>query len=75
MPAVLEACAIHGLAVDFDRITYVVGRDALRLRYEHGPLSIPRRIFAFLSRNQAPAVGYFGMPVESVIEIGMQIPL
>jgi KUP system potassium uptake protein len=75
VPAVLEACAIHGLAVDFERITYVVGRDALRLRYEHGPLSIARRVFAFLSRNQAPAVGYFGMPVESVIEIGMQIPL
>jgi len=32
-------------------------------------------VFAFLSRNQAPAVGYLGMPVESVIEIGMQIPL
>jgi KUP system potassium uptake protein len=75
VPALLEACAILGLAVDFDRITYVVGRDALRLRHDHGPLSIPRRVFAFLSRNQAPAVGYFGMPVERVIEIGMQIQL
>ncbi|MEP6861026.1 MAG: KUP/HAK/KT family potassium transporter [Deltaproteobacteria bacterium] len=75
VPALLEACAILGLAVDFDRITYVVGRDALRLRYDHGPFSIPRRVFAFLSRNQAPAVGYFGMPVERVIEIGMQIQL
>ncbi|HET9992023.1 MAG TPA: KUP/HAK/KT family potassium transporter [Kofleriaceae bacterium] len=75
VPALLEACAILGLAVDFDRITYVVGRDALRLRYDHGLFSIPRRVFAFLSRNQAPAVGYFGMPVERVIEIGMQIQL
>ena len=75
VPALLEACAILGLAVDFDRITYVVGRDALRLKHEHGPLGIPRRVFAFLSRNQAPAVGYFGMPVERVIEIGMQIQL
>ncbi len=75
VPAVLEACAILGMVVDFDRITYVLGRDALRLRHDHGPLSIPRRLFAFLSRNQAPTVGYFGMPVERVIEIGMQLEL
>jgi KUP system potassium uptake protein len=75
VPAVLEACAIHGLAVDFDRITYVLGRDALRLRREYGLRALPRRLFAFLSRNQAPSVGYFGMPVESVIEIGMQLEL
>jgi KUP system potassium uptake protein len=75
VPAVLEACAIHGLAVDFDRITYVLGRDALRLRHEHGPLSVPRRLFAFLSRNQASAFGYFNMPVDRVIEIGMQLEL
>jgi KUP system potassium uptake protein len=75
VPAVLEACAIMGMVCDFEHITYVVGRDALRLRHEHGPLSIPRRVFSFLSRNQAPAFGYFGMPVERVIEIGMQLEL
>jgi K+ transporter len=53
----------------------VLGRDALRLRYQHGPLSIHRRIFAFLSRNQASTFGYFDMPVEKVIEIGMQLEL
>ena len=75
VPAVLEACAIMGMVCDFDRITYVVGRDALRLRHQHGPLSIPRRIFAFLSRNQASALSYFSMPVDRVIEIGMQLEL
>jgi KUP system potassium uptake protein len=75
VPAVLEACAILGLAVDFDRITYVFGRDALRLRHEHGPLALPRRVFAFLSRNQAPALAYFGVPAERVIEMGMQLEL
>ncbi len=75
VPRILEACAIHDVVVDFERVTYVLGRDALRLKQEHGPLSIPRRVFAFLSRNQAPAFGYFGMPVEQVIEIGMHIEL
>jgi KUP system potassium uptake protein len=75
VPTVLEFCAIHGLVVDLTQITYILGRDALRLRREHGPLSIPRRVFEFLSRNQASSFGYFGMPVENVIEIGMQLEL
>jgi KUP system potassium uptake protein len=75
VPAVLEACAILGMVCDFERITYVLGRDALRLRHEHGPLSFPRRIFSFLSRNQATTLSYFSMPVDKVIEIGMQLEL
>ena len=75
VPAVLEACAILGMVVDFERITYVVGRDQIRLRHAHGPLSIPRRIYAFLARNQATTLSYFSMPVERVIEIGMQLEL
>jgi KUP system potassium uptake protein len=75
VPAVLEACAILGMVVDFERITYVVGRDQIRLRHAHGPLSIPRRIYAFFARNQATTLSYFSMPVERVIEIGMQLEL
>jgi KUP system potassium uptake protein len=75
VPAVLEACAIMGMVVDFERITYVIGRDSYRLRYEHGPLSIPRRLYAFVAKNQASSVGYYGMPVERVIEMGMQLRL
>jgi KUP system potassium uptake protein len=75
VPNLLEFCALHGLVVDFERITYVLGREALRLRHAHGPLSIPRRIFSFLSRNQTSTFGYFGMPVDRVIEVGMQLEL
>jgi KUP system potassium uptake protein len=64
VPAMLEACAILGMVVDFERIIYVLGRGALRLRHEHRPLSLPRRLFAYLSRNQASAFGYFGMPAD-----------
>jgi len=73
VPALLEACAIHGLAVDFDRITYILGRDALRLKHQYGLRGLPRRLFSFMSRNQASTFGYFNMPVERVIEIGMQL--
>jgi KUP system potassium uptake protein len=75
VPLLLECCAIHGLVIDFERVTYVLVRDALRLKREHGPFAIPRRIFRFLSRNQATTVGHFALPVERVIEIGMQLEL
>jgi KUP system potassium uptake protein len=75
VPRVLEACAIYDLVVDIEQLTYILGRESLRLRRAHGPLSWHRRLFSFLARNQAPAVGSFGMPVERVIEIGMQLDL
>ncbi len=75
VPGILEACAIMGLAVDFENITYVLGHDNLRLKHEHGPFSVPRRVFQFLSKNQASTLSYFSMPVDRVIEIGMQLEL
>jgi KUP system potassium uptake protein len=70
VPDLLEACAIHGLVVDFERVTYFLGRDLLQLKRRHGFLSFPGRVFSFMAKNAAPAVGYFGMPVEHVVEIG-----
>jgi KUP system potassium uptake protein len=75
VPAVIEACALHGLVVELDRITYVLGREALRLRHEYGVRAIARRVFQFMSRNQASTFGYFHMPIDHVIEIGMQLEL
>ena len=75
VPAVLEACALFELCVDFERVTYVLGRDALRLRTRYGVVGFPRRVYAFLSKNQASTLGYFNMPIDRVIEIGMQIEL
>jgi K+ transporter len=42
------------------------------LRRRHGLLSIPGRLFAFMTRNSAPAFRFYSMPVERVIEIGLQ---
>jgi KUP system potassium uptake protein len=75
VPKLLEACAIHGLVVDFDRITYFLGSNSIRLRRRHGLRSYPARLFAFLTRNAAPAFVYYSMPVDRVIEIGMQYEL
>jgi KUP system potassium uptake protein len=72
VPALLEACAIHEVVVDFDRVSYFVGSSSIRLRRRHGLLSIPGRLFAFMMRNSAPAFRHYSMPIERVIEIGMQ---
>jgi KUP system potassium uptake protein len=72
VPKLLEACAILGLVVDFDKITYFLGSNSIRLRRRHGLLSIPGRLFAFMTRNSAPAFRFYSMPVERVIEIGLQ---
>jgi KUP system potassium uptake protein len=72
VPKLLEACAIHGLVVDFEHISYFLGANSVRLRRRHGILSFPGRLFAFMMRNSAPAFRHYSMPVERVIEIGLQ---
>jgi KUP system potassium uptake protein len=72
VPKLLEACAIHGLVVDFEHISYFLSANSIRLRRRHGILSLPGRLFAFMLRNSAPAFRHYSMPVERVIEIGLQ---
>jgi KUP system potassium uptake protein len=36
---------------------------------------LPSRLFAFLSRNAQTAPLYFGIPVNRVVELGMQIEI
>jgi KUP system potassium uptake protein len=72
VPALLESCAIHQLVVVPETVTYFLGRDSLRLKRRIGLISLPGRFFAFMARNAATAVGYYGMPAERVVEVGIQ---
>jgi KUP system potassium uptake protein len=75
VPALLEACAILGLAIDPARISYYLARESLipstRIRMRRWR----KRLFAFCSRNALSATAYFGIPPNRVVEMGMQIEL
>jgi KUP system potassium uptake protein len=79
VPAVLEACAILGLAVEISDIVYYVGRETLLIDGERGGKGAlatwRKRLFGLVSRNAASAVSYFHIPPEQVVELGLQVRL
>jgi KUP system potassium uptake protein len=69
------ACEEHGLELDLDEATYVVGRETV---LSHGKADMARwrqKMFSFMSRNAQDATAYFNLPRDRVLEIGSQIEL
>jgi len=75
VPAVLEACAILGMAIDPDRTSYYLGRESLLAGKAKGMSRWRKVLFAFVARNSLAATAYFNIPPNRVVEMGMQIEL
>jgi KUP system potassium uptake protein len=67
--------AKHGIAGDPGQIVYIIGRETLvATRQGHmGRLTEP--LFAFLARNARSTTDHFSIPVEQVVEVGIQLDL
>ncbi len=76
IPVALSAGALKdGLPFDPLQATYFIGRESLIIP-EHAPWPrIPRRIFAFLSRNASRATDFYEIPAERAIEFGIRVSL
>ena len=75
VPSLLEAMRQRGLDLDMDRVTYFLGRETLIPSHRRGMTRWRKVLFAFVSRNAKSATAYFGIPVDRVVELGMQIEL
>lgn len=61
--------------LDLEDVTYYLGRETV-LATEHGQMGKrAEQLFAFLTRNSQQASGFFGIPPQRVVEIGMQVDL
>lgn len=76
IPAILAfAAAKPTLAIDFDDITYYLGRETFLASDEGQMGRFTETLFSFMARNATPATAYFGLPPDRVVEIGLQIDL
>ena len=75
VPSLLEAMRPRGLDIDLARTTYFLGRETLIPSRRRGMARWRKILFAFVSRNAKSATAYFGIPVDRVVELGMQIEL
>ncbi len=75
VPAILEACAAHGLPVKLEETTFFLSRETILSTKLPGMALWREKLFAFLSRNAQPATAFFGLPANRVVELGMQVEL
>jgi KUP system potassium uptake protein len=76
VPTALRLAEHAGLIVDTSRVTYYIGRETLIPTDDVGGMALWReRLFAFLSRNALRTAVYYGIPVEQVVELGIEIEI
>jgi KUP system potassium uptake protein len=64
-----------GLITGVEHVTFFLGRENLIATARPGMARWRTHLFAFLSRNAHPATKFFGIPPDSVVELGAQIEL
>jgi KUP system potassium uptake protein len=69
-----RACALHGRSDLLANATFFLSRETVMAKGS----SLRRlrgNLFAFLSRNAQSPTAFFGLPVERVVEVGLQIEI
>jgi len=75
VPEALLLARLGDLDIDADDITYFLGRETLIATKTPGMAMWRERLFILMARNAVRAVGFFKLPAERVIELGVQVEL
>jgi KUP system potassium uptake protein len=75
VPKLLAACTSYDLEIDPSRTSYYLGREALLCEGGSTMARWRKELFAIIARNAQSASGYFGIPPNRVVELGMLIEL
>ncbi len=73
--AAVSHLVLDGESVQLAKTSFYLGRETV---LPTGPGQLPRwrkRLFGLMSRNSNPAISFFGLPPNRVIELGMQVSL
>jgi KUP system potassium uptake protein len=75
IPQTLARVREQGLDIDLDDLTYFLGRESIIVTRQAGMARWRERLFVFLARNAVRVTGYFRLPPERVIELGVQVEI
>jgi KUP system potassium uptake protein len=75
IPAALSLLPSHGLVFDPDDVTYFLGRETLIVSARRGMARWREKLFVLMARNAVRATAYFHLPVERVVELGVQVEI
>jgi KUP system potassium uptake protein len=74
IPKMLDEARHFGLTVGADA-TYFLGRETLLVTPARGMAKWREQLFVFMSRNAGRAAGFFRLPSDRVVELGVQVEL
>jgi KUP system potassium uptake protein len=72
---VLEHAEGAGLHIDHSRLSYFLGREAIKTTGTARMLLWRKRLFVFMSRNARTPTEFFNLPPDKVVELGSQMSL
>jgi KUP system potassium uptake protein len=75
IPAALQLIRERGAAIDPDDVTYFLGRETLIVSARKGMARWREKLFVVMARNAVRATGYFHLPPERVVELGVQVEM
>jgi KUP system potassium uptake protein len=75
IPKVMSLAALQGLSTEPMTTTYYLSRESLLTGGDSKMMRWRKGFFAFMSRNAMAATGYFDVPPDRVVELGVQIVL
>ena len=75
VPQALLLARGQGLELDLDDITYFLGRETIIVTAREGMAVWRERLFVLMARNAGRATEFFKLPVERVVELGVQVEM
>jgi KUP system potassium uptake protein len=75
VPEIMSMAPRFGLTADPATITYFLSRETLITTGDSDMMHWRKELFAFMSRNAQAATNFFHIPIDRVVELGIQIEL
>ena len=75
VPNALGRAREFGLDLDMDDITYFLGRETIIVTAREGMAIWRERLFVLMARNAGRATEFFKLPIERVVELGVQVEM
>lgn len=72
---IMTLCDEKGLHIERHTTMYVLARENIKMTNKPGLWRWQQALFSFLSRNAHEASGFFNIPVNQVVELGIQVEL
>jgi KUP system potassium uptake protein len=75
VPEIMSMAPRFGLTADPATVTYFLSRETLITTGDSDMMHWRKELFAFMSRNAQAATNFFHIPIDRVVELGIQIEL